>query len=199
MSLCTFFGCLFLAYGPLLSIFFILIAPNAQYVLLMVSSIAIQELYEYDACIDGFFSCLVSGFGYALMTSLVSYISLLVESIGPGVVMCASCPKITLYFMSAITTTLFSLEHICWMVISFEGFSELPQIIGWLKVAWVILSHYGASLTTVLNASTKVKYGCVYSIVASLFIIAVSVFIIALSLKSKFHLVLSAASHRSHR
>lgn len=37
MSLYTFFGCLLLAYGPILSIFFLYIAPNAQYVLLMVS------------------------------------------------------------------------------------------------------------------------------------------------------------------
>lgn len=37
MSLYTFFGCLLIAYGPILSIFFLYIAPNAQYVLLMVS------------------------------------------------------------------------------------------------------------------------------------------------------------------
>jgi len=35
--------------------------------------------------------------------------------------------------------------HIFWMMISFEGFSELPLMKGWLKIAWVIASHYGAS------------------------------------------------------
>jgi anterior pharynx defective protein 1 len=79
------------------------------------------------------------------MSSLVGYISLLVESIGPGVIMCPSCPKATLYFISAITTSLFSLMHMAWMMISFEGFSELPQMKGWLKIGWVIVSHYGAS------------------------------------------------------
>ncbi|KAI7901314.1 gamma-secretase subunit Aph-1 [Cokeromyces recurvatus] len=238
MSLYTFFGCLFLAYGPLLSIFFLYIAPNAQYVLLTVASaffclialllssiiwylakgaqtihfvsitysIAIQEL-----CRWGFYLLLrraesglntissnpkspfnrttfafVSGFGYALMTSLISYISLLVESIGPGVIMCPSCPEITIYFMSAITTTFFSLMHICWMIISFEGFSELPQIKGWLKIIWVISSHYGASFTTVLNASRNIKYGCIYSIMTSLFILLTSTYLVISSLKSKF-------------
>ena len=37
MSLVTFFGCLLVAYGPILSIFFLYIGQNAQYVLLMVS------------------------------------------------------------------------------------------------------------------------------------------------------------------
>jgi anterior pharynx defective protein 1 len=87
----------------------------------------------------------VSGFGYALMSALVGYISLLVESIGPGVLMCPSCPRATLYFISAITTSLFSLMHMSWMMISFEGFSELPKLKGWLKIIWVIVSHYGAS------------------------------------------------------
>lgn len=79
------------------------------------------------------------------MSALVGYIALLVESIGPGVMMCPSCPRATLYFISAITTSLFSLMHMAWMMIAFEGFSELPKTKGWLKVLWVIVSHYGAS------------------------------------------------------
>ncbi|KAL0144903.1 gamma-secretase subunit Aph-1 [Mucor lusitanicus] len=237
MSLYTFFGCLLLAYGPILSIFFLYIAPNAQYVLLMVSSaffclialllssviwyfatsaqtmhfvsitysVAIQEL-----CRWGFYLLLnraeaglntvsanpkssfnqsvfafVSGFGYALMSSL---------SIGPGVMMCPSCPQATLYFISAITTSLFSLMHIFWMVISFEGFSEAPQMKGWFKIGWVIVSHYGASFATTLNAFTSINYGCVYSIVICLVIIALSVFIVATSLKSRFRLSLHPPS-----
>ncbi|KAG2195817.1 hypothetical protein INT47_010027 [Mucor saturninus] len=130
----------------------------------------------------------VSGYGYALMSALVGYISLLVESIGPGVMMCPSCPKATLYFISAITTSLFSLMHMSWMMISFEGFSELPKTKGWLKVIWVIASHYGASFATTLNSSIIVSNGCIYSIIVCLCIIAVSGYIVALSLKSRFKL-----------
>ncbi|KAI8637911.1 gamma-secretase subunit Aph-1 [Parasitella parasitica] len=210
MSLYTFFGCLLLAYGPILSIFFLYIAPNAQYVLLMVSSVAIQEI-----CRWGFYLLLnkaeaglntvsanpkspfnrsvfafVSGFGYALMSSLVGYISLLAESIGPGVMMCPSCPAATLYFISAITTSLFSLMHVFWMMISFDGFSELPRMKGWFKIGWVVISHYGASFATTLNSSATVNYGCVYSIVICLSIISVSVFIVASSLRSRYRLSL---------
>ncbi|KAG2190834.1 hypothetical protein INT46_004076 [Mucor plumbeus] len=245
MSLYTFFGCFLLAYGPILSIFFLYIAPNAQYVLLMVSSaffclialllssviwyfaksaqsmhfvsitysVAIQEI-----CRWGFYLLLskaeaglntvsanpkspfnrsvfafVSGFGYALMSSLVGYISLLVESIGPGVMMCPSCPKATLYFISAITTSLFSLMHIFWMMISFEGFSELPQMKGWFKIGWVVISHYGASFASTLNSSTTINYGCVYSIIICSFIISVSVFTVVSSLKSRFRLSLQTS------
>ncbi|GAA5806653.1 hypothetical protein HPULCUR_012199 [Helicostylum pulchrum] len=129
----------------------------------------------------------VSGFGYALMSALVGYIALLVESIGPGVMMCPSCPRATLYFISAITTSLFSLMHMAWMMIAFEGFSELPKTKGWLKVLWVIVSHYGASFATTLNSSS-VNNGCIYSILISLCIIAISCYIIAMSLKSRFRL-----------
>ncbi|KAI8356577.1 gamma-secretase subunit Aph-1 [Choanephora cucurbitarum] len=241
MTLLSFFGCLFLAYGPILSIFFLYIAPNAQYVLLMVSSaffcliallissviwylakstqtihyvsiaysVAIQELFRW-----GFYLLLtraeyglntvsanpkspfnrhvfsfVSGFGYALMGALVGYISLLVESIGPGVMMCPSCPKATLYFISAITTSLFSLLHMAWMMVSFDGFSELPQTRGWLKIGWVVVSHYGASFATTLNSSTTVQYGCVYAIVICLCLISVSVLLVFSSLKTKVKLV----------
>lgn len=59
--------------------------------------------------------------------------------------MCPSCPQASLYFIYAITTTLFSLLHIGWMMIACEGYSEIPQKKGYLKVIWVILSHYGAS------------------------------------------------------
>lgn len=30
-------------------------------------------------------------------------------------------------------------------MIAFDGFSEANKVISWLKISWVILSHYGAS------------------------------------------------------
>ncbi|KAI8982309.1 gamma-secretase subunit Aph-1 [Mycotypha africana] len=247
MTLCTFFGCLLTAYSPLLSIFFLYIAPNAQYVLLMVASaffcllaLLLSSVIWYfakatqsnhyisiaysvaikEVCRWGFYLLLsraesglnnistnpkspfnktsfafVSGYGYALMSALVSYISLLVESLGPGVLMCTSCPKATLFFISAITTSLFSLLHLCWMVIAFEGFYELPKVKGWSKVVWVVLSHYGASYATTLNSSTTVKYGCVYSIAICIGIIMTSIGFIMKSFKT----VLTLASNRQQR
>ncbi|CAO3577535.1 unnamed protein product [Absidia cylindrospora] len=126
----------------------------------------------------------VAGYGYALTTSLVSYISSLVESIGPGVIMCPSCPGASVFLISAVTTTLLSLLHITWMTIAFEGYSSRTWA-GWAKVAWVVLSHYGASYATLLNTSKTIAYGCVYAIVVELGILFISCALIGHSLKLK--------------
>ncbi|KAJ8653707.1 hypothetical protein O0I10_010629 [Lichtheimia ornata] len=240
MSLYTFFGCLLVAYSPILSIFFLYIGRNAQHVLLMVASaffcliallissviwyfakatqslhavsiaysVLIQELFRwfffllmrrseaglniasknknspYNRSIFAF----VTGFGYALTTSLVSYISILVESIGPGVMMCPSCPQATSFFISAIDTMLFSLLHMAWMVVAFEGFYNVQQLSGMLRVAWVLISHFGASYVTLLNGSTTIYLGCVYAIITCIGILAISVALISFSLKSRYRL-----------
>ncbi|CAO3679502.1 unnamed protein product [Rhizopus stolonifer] len=236
MTLVTFFGCLFFAYGPILSIFFLTIAPNAQYVLLTVSSaffclvallissviwyfsktnnyftiiysVAIQEICRYvfyrltlraqnglntmsahpQFPFNKHIFSFVFGFGYALTHALVGYISLLVQSVSPGVMMCPSCPQASLYFIASITTSLFSLLHIGWMMIAFEGF-ELKKK-GYLHIVWVLISHYGASFATTLNSSMRVKFGCIYSIFICLFILVVSLSILTYSLKTKFKLL----------
>ncbi|KAI8379418.1 gamma-secretase subunit Aph-1 [Radiomyces spectabilis] len=237
MSLYSFFGCLLIAYGPILSIFFLYIARNARHVLLMVASaffclialllssviwyfakatqfnhavsivysITIQELLRWcffrlliraeaglnivsvnpKSPFNRSMFAFVSGFGYALMTSLVSYISLLVESIGPGVIMCPSCPQVTVFFVSAITTTLFSLLHMAWMMIAFEGFANITRWRGVLQVIWVVASHYGASYATMMNGSSTIYLGCVYAIIVCMVLLSVSVMIVAKTLKSR--------------
>ncbi|KAI9488193.1 gamma-secretase subunit Aph-1 [Zychaea mexicana] len=240
MSLYTFFGCLLVAYGPILSIFFLYIGQNAQYVLLMVSSaffcliallissviwyfakaaqlihsasiaysIAVQEIFRWlfflllrrseaglnvvsanpHSPLNQSIFSFVTGFGYALTTALVSYISLLVESIGPGVMMCPSCPQATTFFISAATTSIFSLLHITWMMIAFEGFSSVRKPAGAARVAWVIVSHFGASYATLLNSSETIRYGCVYAIIICIGILSFSTALVAYSLKSRYQL-----------
>ncbi|KAI9269936.1 gamma-secretase subunit Aph-1 [Sporodiniella umbellata] len=219
MTLISFFGCFFLAYGPIVSIFFLTIAPNAQYVLLTVSSaffcllallissviwyvsqsnqwitiaytVAIQELGRYglfrlsrrarkglntmsahpNFSLNPQLFALVFGFGYALTQALVGYLPILVASAGPGLLMCPSCPEASLYFITAITTSLFSLLHIVWMVLAFEGWDR-PYFPYWL---WVLFSHWGASYTTTLNSSPNIRLGCVYSIVICFSILVIS-------------------------
>ncbi|KAI7857485.1 Aph-1 protein-domain-containing protein [Circinella umbellata] len=217
MSLVTFFGCLLVAYGPILSIFFLYIGQNAQYVLLMVSSITVQEIFRWffflllrrsEAGLNVVSSnphspfnqstfSFVTGYGYALTTTLVSYISLLVESIGPGVIMCPSCPQATTFFISAVTTTLFSLLHIVWMMVAFEGFSNIRKPAGAARVIWVIVSHFGASYATLLNGSETIKYGCVYAIIVCVVILSISISLVAYSLKSRFKLAHNSHPHSS--
>ncbi|KAI8332104.1 gamma-secretase subunit Aph-1 [Chlamydoabsidia padenii] len=237
MSLYTFFGCLLIAYGPILSIFFLYIALSAQHVLLTVASaffclialllssviwyaaktvqtihtvnilysVGIQEIFRwcyflliqraerglnlvakypsspYNKIEFGF----VAGYGYALTTSLVSYLSVLVESIGPGVLMCPSCPQASIFLVSAVTTTLFSLLHITWMTVAFEGYAARKTWQGCAKIAWVIISHYAASYSTLMNTSTTITYGCIYPILVEVGVLTVSCLFIAQSLHRK--------------
>ncbi|KAI8098489.1 gamma-secretase subunit Aph-1 [Halteromyces radiatus] len=248
MSLYTFFGCLLIAYGPILSIFFLYIAQSAQHVLVTVASaffcliallfssviwylaktvqstltisivysVAIQEIFRwcyflllqrseaglnmitrhptspYNKLEFGF----VAGYGYALATSLISYISILVESIGPGVIMCPSCPNASLFLISAVTTTLFSLLHMAWMTVAFDGYSKRSWS-GYGKVAWVILSHFGASYATLMNTSTTIAYGCVYAVVMELIILLISCVLIGHSLKLKLSVPTASHQHSS--
>lgn len=75
----------------------------------------------------------VTGFGYALTTSLVSYISILVESIGPGVMMCPSCPQATSFFISGKSWHKIQAERlICWLIqLSIQCCSHYYTWRGW--------------------------------------------------------------------
>ncbi|CAO3678467.1 unnamed protein product [Umbelopsis ramanniana] len=238
MSLYSFFGCMFIAYGPLLSIFFLYISRDAQLVLLMVCSaffwliavllssviwfaaqsardlnpvtilysVILQEVFRwalfkllnraekglmivsknpkslYNRSVFAF----VAGFGFGLTSALVTYISTLVQMIGPGVIMCPSCPSVTLFFISAINTSLISLQHITWMMIAFEAYLNLPTLSGILQGTWVLISHFGVSYAMLLNASESVSLGCVYAIVVQLVILAISITLVVLNLKKHY-------------
>ncbi|KAF0455824.1 gamma-secretase subunit Aph-1 [Gigaspora margarita] len=46
----------------------------------------------------------VCGMGFGLMSGVVTYFTLLVNSIGPAVLMCNSCTALTVYIVGAFTT-----------------------------------------------------------------------------------------------
>lgn len=92
------------------------------------------------------------------MSSLISYVSMLAESAGPGVIMSPSCPSLSHYYVlgifflfvclylyafrpSALTTMLFSLLHVGWMVISFDAFYKK----NWPLFGLVVVLHLVAS------------------------------------------------------
>jgi len=86
-----------------------------------------------------FFS--VSGLGFGIVSSLIMYIRVLTESIGPGYLQCPSCPSVSLFFISALTTLLFTFLHVVWMMLAFEGFHRKSYI----RPLWVLVSHIGCS------------------------------------------------------
>ncbi|KAI8363132.1 gamma-secretase subunit Aph-1 [Mortierella sp. GBAus27b] len=231
MTLQTFFGCALTAYGPCLAIFFGSIAPNAQLVILMVSSaffwlislllasaiwfmaknsqqtytstiiytVLLQELFRWLLYIlinraekglnmvakhpkskfnrSGY--AFAAGLGFGLMFGVISYITLLVQSLGPGVLMCESCPNVSLYFISAITTCIFILHHCLWMMISFAGFTQRSYV----RILWVVVTHYGASYMTLLNTSS-VSSGCVFAIIGNVALLLASLIIVFADLRN---------------
>ncbi|KAL1915664.1 uncharacterized protein VTP21DRAFT_6423 [Calcarisporiella thermophila] len=114
------------------------------------------------------FAC---GYGFGLMNALVNYSSLLAVSIGPGTVMCRSCSFASLFIISAINVSFFVLLHIVWMMLAFEGFSGPRR--SYVRIGWVILSHFVASYVTLLNSS-EVNLGCIYVILVHVVLFAVS-------------------------
>ncbi|KAG9063194.1 gamma secretase complex protein [Linnemannia hyalina] len=158
MTLTTFFGCAFTAYGPSLAIFFGSIAPNAQLVILMVSSRAESGLNMVAMHPKSRFNrsgyAFAAGLGFGLMFGIISYITQLVDSLGPGVIMCESCKTVSLYFISGFTNR------------------------SWLRIAWVVITHYGASYLTILNSSPTINYGCAYQIIGNVALLIASTIIV---------------------
>jgi len=138
----------------------------------------------------------VSGFGFGLTSALITYISTLVQSIGPAVFMCPSCPQASLFFISAITTSLASLQHIAWMMVAFEAYHVISTRAGILQAIWVLLSHFGVSYATLLNSLESVPLGCVYAIIIQLAILGVSTALVVMNLKKHYG---AAAFSRTQR
>ncbi|KAG0214123.1 gamma secretase complex protein [Mortierella sp. GBA30] len=236
MTLVTFFGCALTAYGPSLAIFFGCVAPNAQLVILTVSSaffwllslllasaiwfiakdsqqtytttiiysVLLQELFRWFLFLlisraekglnmvakhpksifnrSGY--AFAAGLGFGLMFGIISYITQLVQSLGPGVLMCVSCPTISLYFISALTTCLMILHHCAWMMISFTGFTQ-PR--SYPRILWVIFSHYAASYLTLLNSSRTVSLGCAYSLLGNAILLIASTIIVVADVRKLHH------------
>ncbi|KAK9762645.1 hypothetical protein K7432_011425 [Basidiobolus ranarum] len=116
----------------------------------------------------------VTGLGFGWVSGLVSYITLLAEALGPGMLPCISCPSVSLYFVSAIITALFTLLHITWMMLTFEGLVGSKS--SYLFI-WVIITHFGASYGTLLNSS-NIPNGCVYSILIALIFLIVNTILV---------------------
>ncbi|KAI8920124.1 gamma-secretase subunit Aph-1 [Powellomyces hirtus] len=110
----------------------------------------------------------VTGLGFGIMSGLISYVSQLAESTGPAIVRCNSCPGVDVFFMGAITTSLFIFLHAAWNMIAFHGWYRGQ----WLPFGFAALAHYAASYGTLLTPSS-INCGCVMSIAICVVILIV--------------------------
>ncbi|KAI8907375.1 gamma-secretase subunit Aph-1 [Gorgonomyces haynaldii] len=106
------------------------------------------------------------GFGFGLMSALVSYIDPLIVSIGPAKLDCQACPQLDVLFLGAILALLFQILHLQWGIIVFHGW----QRNSWLEFVFVLMTHYVASAST-LFLSTDLSFGCAVPIIVCLVLI----------------------------
>ncbi|ORX82222.1 hypothetical protein BCR32DRAFT_244339 [Anaeromyces robustus] len=112
--------------------------------IISVLSVATQELFRW------LFWRLLSGLGFGIMSGLVSYSTILSESLNTGIIVCSAC--------QTIITSIFILLHIVWSIISFEAFDKKQTLL----ILWVFLSHLGASMATSLTYTNDIKFACLY-------------------------------------
>jgi len=96
---------------------------------------------------DNFKAALAFGMGSGITHSLVTYITILWEALGPGTYFSPSCPSVSLFLISAILSCIFILFHILWSIVAFDGFKQRD----YLKIASVPICHIIASYLTLLN------------------------------------------------
>ncbi|KAH3759372.1 gamma-secretase subunit Aph-1 [Pelomyxa schiedti] len=89
------------------------------------------------------------GLGSGVVYVLVTYVTILWESIGPGALFCDSCSRVSLFMINGAIAAAFLILHILLSLIAFEAYCRRK----WLFVAAVWISHYAASFSTLLNGT----------------------------------------------
>jgi len=130
---------------------------------------------------DQFKASLAFGVGAALSHSLIAYVSVLWEALGPGTYYTSSCTSVSLFVMSAIFSFCFVIFHILWSIVGFEGFKQRD----YKKMGSVVGCHFIASYLTVISLAS-----CVASIVL------VMLLLVAYSGYAWYAIVMRASNNR---
>jgi len=96
---------------------------------------------------DNFKAALAFGLGSGITHSLVTYIAILWEALGPGSYFSPSCPNLSLFTLSALYSLCFTIYHLLWSLVAFDGFRER----NFFKMGAVVACHLVASFLTMLN------------------------------------------------
>eukprot|EP01114_Cavostelium_apophysatum_P019378 TRINITY_DN6230_c0_g1_i1.p1 TRINITY_DN6230_c0_g1~~TRINITY_DN6230_c0_g1_i1.p1 ORF type:complete len:240 (-),score=25.49 TRINITY_DN6230_c0_g1_i1:50-769(-) len=96
---------------------------------------------------DNFKAALAFGLGSGVTHSLVTYVSVLWEALGPGTYYTAACPSVSLFLLNAIFSFCFITFHMLWSVVAYDGY----RVRDWKKMGAVVLCHVAASYLTLLN------------------------------------------------
>eukprot|EP00455_Lapot_gusevi_P056681 TRINITY_DN9482_c0_g1_i2.p1 TRINITY_DN9482_c0_g1~~TRINITY_DN9482_c0_g1_i2.p1 ORF type:complete len:239 (-),score=50.84 TRINITY_DN9482_c0_g1_i2:21-737(-) len=102
-------------------------------------------------------SALAAGLGFGLTHSVLMYGSVLAAASGPGTLYSSNCPQMSTFTLSALNSLWYTLSHVCWMIVAFDGFRRQSL----LGIFYVVFAHLLASLLTLLNLTSN---GCVVSL-----------------------------------
>jgi hypothetical protein len=94
-----------------------------------------------------------AGAAFGLSSTMASISPVLDLSFSRATLYTASCPRASLFWVQSFQGLLFSLLHVCWGVLAFDGLRRKR----WLQVAGVGLLHLAAALVTVAN---ELQSGC---------------------------------------
>ncbi|XP_075974659.1 gamma-secretase subunit Aph-1 [Anticarsia gemmatalis] len=138
----------YLAVGMVFAIIFQETFRYFMYLLLRKTEAGLKEISEnHNIGSNKLEMAYVSGLGFGTMSGAFALINVLADSVGPGTLGLQSGTE---YFFvtSAAMTLCMILLNTFWSVIFFSGFDEK----NFIKVGWVILSHFFVSGLSLLNS-----------------------------------------------
>jgi len=93
------------------------------------------------------------GVGIAIIYNCLMYQSLLWDTMGPATLFSASCPTVDLFIVNGLMALMFSIMNICQSIIAFDAYRQLKSRRGMAELAFVILTHFVASFSSLANTS----------------------------------------------
>ena len=120
-------------------------------------------------------SALAAGVGYAAMSSLVLFGSVLADGFGPGTFFLESCGSMSVFVLQALTTGIVSPARIMWMVLGFRAYrrddsglrcsSKHSQLSG----ISLLLLHFSSGLASLMN---QLNGMCGYGLLIQLLVLS---------------------------
>ncbi|KAI3658288.1 hypothetical protein MP638_000379 [Amoeboaphelidium occidentale] len=96
-----------------------------------------------------------SGLGFGLTSGLITFITPLSVSSGPGNFFLPSCPAVSFFYIYSILTLLSILLNVTWMMMAFTGYEKSKFL-----VAWVVLGHFVTSYSVSISIFLLTRSPC---------------------------------------
>ncbi|XP_063823071.1 gamma-secretase subunit Aph-1 [Ostrinia nubilalis] len=138
----------YLAFGMVFAVIFQEAFRYGMYLLLRKTEAGLKEISEnHEIGSNKLEMAYVSGLGFGVMSGAFALVNVLADSVGPGTL---GLKTGTEYFFvtSAAMTLCMILLNTFWSVIFFSGLDES----NYMKIGWVILSHFLVSSISLLNS-----------------------------------------------